>query len=602
MKSIIPLAIFIILLGILPSYGTTNKKVSPSPSKKKDIFIIEASQFSVGGNMSANADTVRNIVFLLKNRAKVPFNQSAIKQTNKQAFYGPSKDVPYFNVRFAIPIPPAYTSIETAALTGIDNGVFSHNHSPGFEILPNGDVLAIYFSTPADVSENDTSTTFVQARLRHGAEEWDMPELFFKTIKGNDQSGLLWNDNGKLWFFGGGRNISDYVPFRIATSTDNGATWEFSIPTLNKKAENYTPQPIVNAFRDSQGNIYMAMDGDGSESFLWRSMDEGKSWQDMGGRTDGRHSTIIPLDQKGTLLSIGGKNADINGWSPQNISKDWGASWSKGVASPFPALGNVQRPCLIRLDSGNLLFVSDSYMHKKKIAPPAKWKHGNSAFVAISKDNGQTWHIKTLPIQLPQYHRPPNGSLGYATVRQAPNGVIHLLTTANYPPLHFEFNEAWIWSNIQDVQKSNKAGKIYNYSEYYPDGSVKSEWGAKICTDGRYLLHGKQTDYYPNGKIQHLVHYANGKKVGEEIYWSSKGYIEWTWNRDLQNQKGIWTQYWPNTIKKTESTWNLNPEARDLKRKFNGYVADGPTKHWDQKGNLKAVYNFKNGILLDTVQ
>ena len=426
-----------------------------------------------------------------------------------------------------------------------------------------------------------------------------MPELFFYTHGGNDQSGLLWNDNGKIWFFGGGRYISDYVPFRIATSTDNGASWTFSIPQLDSIATNYTAQPIVNAFRDPSGAIYMAMDGKDSRSFLWRSTDEGKTWHDMGGRTGGRHSTIVPLDDKGTLLSIGGKNANVDGWSPQNISHDWGATWSESVASPFPPLGSVQRPCLIKLASGNLLFVSDSYMHKKKIAPPTGWKYGNDAFVAISKDNGKTWRIKTLPVQLPQRHRPPYGSLGYSTVRQAPNGVIHLLTTAGYPPIHYEFNEAWVWSDAADVTPESSGGEVKNFSEKYSDGKLKSTWSARICPNGRYLLHGELIDYYPDGSKQHQALYENGRKTGQETYWSKYGDIEWMWQRDLKKKQGIWTQYWPNGNKKVESVWNIKPEARDLKREFNGYVADGPSKHWDENGNLVETYQFKNGILVE---
>src|SRR5439155_679501 len=116
------------------------------------------------------------------------------------------------------------------------------------------------------------STSFVQARLRYGSEDWDMPELFFKTKNYNDQSGLLWNDGGKIWFFGGGRGISDAVPFRIATSADNGATWSFSIPQLDRPAADYTAQPITSAFRGADGSIYFAMDADGAQSFLWRSL------------------------------------------------------------------------------------------------------------------------------------------------------------------------------------------------------------------------------------------------------------------------------------------------------------------------------------------
>ena len=304
--------------------GCTAKK-GDAQSLKQDTMLVESSNFSPGFNMTAKGDSSNMLQFVLEDRGKIPFNQSVVKQTTEQSSYGPSANIPYFTVRFAIPIPPAYTETETAALAGIDEGVYTHSHSPGFEILPNGDALAVYFSAPVGKSENDTATTFVQARLRYGSEDWDMPELFFYTHGGNDQSGLLWNDNGKIWFFGGGRYISDYVPFRIATSTDNGASWTFSIPQLDSIATNYTAQPIVNAFRDPSGAIYMAMDGKDSRSFLWRSTDEGKTWHDMGGRTGGRHSTIVPLDDKGTLLSIGGKNANVDGWSPQNISHDWGA-------------------------------------------------------------------------------------------------------------------------------------------------------------------------------------------------------------------------------------------------------------------------------------
>jgi hypothetical protein len=344
----------------------------------------------------------------------------------------------------------------------------------------------------------------------------------------------------------------------------------------------------------------MAMDGEGAHSFLWRSSDNGKSWQDMGGRTGGRHSTIIPLDGNGTLLSIGGKNSDIDGWAPQNISNDWGATWSESKASPFPPLGSVQRPSMIRLASGHLLFVSDSYMHKKKIAPPQGWKYGTDCFVAISKDNGENWHIKTIPVQLPQRHRLAHPSLGYATVRQAPNGVIHILTTANYPPIHYELNEAWIWSEVGEVVPETSDGTIRKFYENYPNGQLKSEWSARICPNGRYLLHGAQTDYYINEKKQHHVVYENGRKTGKETYWSEDGSIKWIWQRDLNINQGVWTQYWPNATKNVESHWNLKPEARDLKRKFNGYVAQGPSKHWDEKGNLLKTYFFENGVLIDS--
>ena len=536
---------------------------------------VRSSNFKAGQQMEARGDSGATVRFVISDRGRVPFVQSGVSQDTQRAQQAPDADKPYFKVREALPIPAAYTPTEQGRLVGLDEGIYTHAHSPGFEILPNGDALAIYFSTPKGKSENDTACTFIQARLRFGAEEWDMPELFMNTIGANDQSALLWQDAGRLWFFGGGRDISPYIPFRMATSDDFGATWTFSVPQIAQPMERVTAQPISNAFRDPQGRIYIAMDGKGSESLLWRSSNEGITWQDMGGRTSTRHSTIVPLDDKGTLLSIGGKNADINGWNPQNISHDWGATWESPTASPLPPLGTAQRPSMIRLKSGVLLVVGDSYMHKKKIAPPAGWALGNDCYVGWSKDNGRTWQFKPLPIGLPHQARPVHPSLGYTTVRQAPNGVIHILTSANFPGLHYEFNEAWLY------------GK--------DDGRSK-------MAEVKYLLNGKQTGYYPNGKKQHEVTYKRGFKTGRERFWNPDGTLRWQWQRDLKTHRGTWTHYWPNGQKRIVSEWNLRPTPRDLNQPLTGCVADGITRHYNEQGRLTATYHFKNGILQDEQQ
>ena len=305
-------------------------------SDENIIFPVLSSGFSLGKNSTAKISSGGAINFIIKDHGFIPFNQSCIKQNRGIAKQGPNKEKPFFIVREALPIPAAYTPTEQGKIVGIDEGVFVHAHSPGFEILPNGDALAIYFSTPKGLTENDVQCTFIQARLRFGSEEWDLPELFMNTIGTNDQSALLWNDNGKIWFFGGGRDISDYIPFRIATSDDLGETWNFTVPQIEKPMEGVIAQPICNAFRDPDGNIYIPTDGKDAQSLLWRSKDNGVTWEDLGGRTNTRHSTIVPLDNKATLLSVEGKNNNINGYNPQNISRDWGVTWEPPTASPFP--------------------------------------------------------------------------------------------------------------------------------------------------------------------------------------------------------------------------------------------------------------------------
>lgn len=557
---------------------------------------VRAAGFALGNGKAASDGTNRlGLAFASDNAALPPFCQSAVKQDAEPARFGPNPKIPYFTVRFALPIPPENLTNNFAAMTGMDPQVFTHNHSPGFEILPNGDALAVWFSTPPGKSESDPETSFVQARLRYGAEEWDLPELFFKTENFNDQSGLLWRDGNKIWFFGGGRDLSDSVPFKIATSTDNGATWTLSLPQLDNPAESFTAQPITSAFRGADNSVYFAMDGKKATSFLWRSADDGIHWQQLDGRTGGRHSAIVPLDDKGDLLSIGGKNSSVNGWSPENFSTNWGSGWSESKASPFPPLGSAQRPSLIRLADGNLFFVSDAYLHKASRPPPGGWKFGNGCFVALSTNNGAAWRIKPLPVQLPSHGRGANGTLGYVTARQAPNGVIHMLTTETQPCLHYELNEAWIFSNAGDIAPENAGGAIKKFSERYADGKVRSQWSARICPNGRYLLDGRETDFYANGAKQHEVTYASGRKTGEESFWAPNGKLLWQWQHDLEKNRSVWTQFWPNGRKKLRSTWNTKPVARDLDRSFFGFVADGLMSRWNEDGKLDFKAGFVNG-------
>ena len=564
-----------------------------------EIISARASGFERGGATSV-ADGTNHWTLGLhsSNAPALPFNQAAIKQGTAPALEGPDPIMPYFTVRFALPVPPENDTNLTGVLVGLDANVLAHHHSPGFEVLPNGDALAVWFSATEarGASENTNTTGFVQARLRYGSEQWDLPELFFDFEHCNDQSGLLWNDGGTLRFFGGGRGMTPMLPFKMATSTNNGATWALSLPQLDKPAEDFTPPPINSAFRGADGAIYVAMDAGKDESFLWRSADSGTHWHQLEGRTAARRSPIVPQGEPGNLLSIGGENNAVNGWSPEHRSTNYGASWSESKASPFPPFGGDQRPSLLRLANGHLFYAGDSYLGQSGKSPEG-WELGQGTFVAISTNNGVDWHFKNLPVELPHNADRHFGTLGYATARQAPNGTIHLLTTLTQPCLHYEFNERWVFSGVGDTLPETGGGRIQSYREDYPSGKLRSLWSARICPNGRYLLYGLETDYYENGRKQHEVAYVNGRKSGEENFWSPDEKKIWSWRFDVNKDTGVWTQYWPNGREKIQSTWNTQPTARDLPRSFFGLVADGPVFHWDENGVPLHAYNFTNGVL-----
>ena len=523
-----------LLLLCCPLVGMAQTTASDNSTLRNDTLVVVASQFTAGDHLSTIDPAGNRITYVLKERSHVPQTQQHVRQDNAMAKVGPSLDKPYYQIRMALPIPSAYTPTEQGHLVGLDEGVYHHLHSAALEALPNGDMLAIYFSTPVGLAEKDTATTFVQCRRRAGNDYWDMPELLFDTKGGNDQSALLFRDGQRIWFFGGGRGMTNMVPFRVCYSDDNGATWSYNVPRLDKPASDYTAQPVSNAFRDPEGNLYIVMDAAGSQSFLWRSSDNGLTWHDMGGRTDARHSSIVPLDDKGTLLSIGGKNNNVDGWNPQNISHDWGATWEKATPGVIPPVGTAQRPNMIRLKSGDLLVVTDSYQHKLKIAPPQGWTMGNECVAGISKDNGKTWTFKALPGTLPQHHRVVHPSLGYVTVRQSDNGMIHVLTTTNYPGLEIEFNEAWFWSAEGDLTADT----------FRPEN------------------------------------------LGEG------------WKVDVTTHTAVWTQYWPNGQKRVESTWDIFTTPRDGHHPLCGRIAEGPARHYDEQGQLVGEYWFHKGVLV----
>jgi hypothetical protein len=522
------------------------------------------------------------------------FCQAAVKQSTAPVLQGPDAGVPYFTVRFSMPIPPDNIEDGVASLLGCDPATMHHSHSPGFEVMPNGDALAVWFT--AHGSEYAPDVRFVQARLRYGADQWDMPELFWDMKGMNDESGLLWTEaDGTVHFFGGGRIAdSDRRPFVMALSDDSGATWSLRRPDFPVPAVDYTAQPCQNAWRQNSNTIYMVTDGDSSNSIVWRSTDNGVTWYDMGGRTNGRHSTIVPIGNSGDLLSYGGKNSDWGGWMPYCKSYNWGSSWPDAGPTVFSPLGSNQRPCMIRLANGKLAFCADA-QHRDDYKPPGS-TYDYGCLVALSDNNGVSWYIKNLPVTLCHESDRDYGTLGYSTIRQSPSGVLHILTTMTHPCLHYELNEAWIYSGEGDIPPETTGGTVNAYSEYYPGGALKATWSARTCPNGRYLLHGTEAHYYKDGTTQYQATYQNGRRTDTETYRGPDGKRLWSWDHGILGS--TWTHWWSTRAPRIESQWDTYPEPRDLpSRTFTGFVAEGNTYHWGRCGEPEQAWEFSAGNL-----
>ena len=336
-----------------PIAGATGKTLLLTQALVGQPISVSASYTDLQGTAESVTSSV-TVPIADVNEIILPFNQAAVKQNTATAALGPNPDNPYFHVRFSLPVPPDNDKLRNGPLVGIDSNVADHHNSPAFEIMPNGDALMISYSGPSD-REFGRDLLLAQTRLRHGTEEFDMPEhlnvggknlLNLTTSDGNRVLAgppLLWREGNVVWLFLGGYNFqgipqppADVRPggFRVFKSMDSGTTWEIVALEPVFSDLSMDSQPIVNAFRAPTGEIYVATDGkDGAgTSGLWRSSDNGLSWTDVGGRTSGRHSTIVPLNDTGGLLSFGGKNTQIDSYMPQSTSTDWGKALSRGLA------------------------------------------------------------------------------------------------------------------------------------------------------------------------------------------------------------------------------------------------------------------------------
>jgi formylglycine-generating enzyme required for sulfatase activity len=558
--------------GMAPSFamipGVNDKLYAGTPSKEPDkAGVVHFTGFRV---VQAPMPKTR------PTPEERPFVLQCIKDTRDLAAIGPDPGKPWYRKRPVLPIPPENVSRKHAFAAGLHPALLRHNHCPGFEVMPNGDLLVIYYTS---LHEYEPEVLMMASRLRFGSDQWDMPEPLFDFPDLNDHAPLLWTDKGAVHFFWGNPRFDGAFPFQWTTSHDSGATWsEVKFPLFNGPIGSHTRQPINSAFRNADGTMYVASDGVGGESALWASDDDGKTWRDTGGRSTGRHTTYVLL-KDGSILGMGGKNTDIDGYMPKAVSRDGGKTWEAG-RTPFASLGSNQRPTLIRLKSGRLFFAGD-FQHRETGRQPKSIKQRGS-YVALSDDEGETWRIKRLPGALIHETDRRDPTIGYSVARQSQNGLIHLITSMNHPNLHFELNEAWILSEAGEMETDafQSMESVEHYSETYPSGSPRAEWSGGISPEGRFLLHGRETWYHENGREKWRVQWDRGRKLSED-YWSEDGIRLWRWEQGEDGARQ-WVQWWPNGRKKAESTW-VN------------FRAEGDAVRWGTNGEVIIQAKFRDG-------
>ena len=371
--------------------------------------------------------------------AAPPLNAQNVSQTVPTITPQPA-DAPFFEG------PKPYVRIPDDAFGPV---FISQNHSPAITECPNGDLLAVWFST---MGETDLTTANAASRLRLGAKEWEAASPFWDAMDVNDHAPKIWWDgDNTIFHIVEGRQHGDIL---IRRSTDNGATWS-KAEVMRAHGESAS-----NPIRTKEGVIAIPFDFSG----LSISRDNGKTWSETGRDRRGSdkiqpglagpfiagiHSPIVELAD-GRLMAFGRLSAEEPAQKrfdlkmPVSYSSDLGETWSY-AASEFPVVSNTQRPAMLRLKEGPIVLCSftDQARTPKNERIGLTFKSvggdyiGIGLYAAVSYDEGKTWPDRRL---IAPEGRTTADINGYLAITQTRDGRIQLITSQN----HYVFNLDWI--------------------------------------------------------------------------------------------------------------------------------------------------------------
>ena len=211
----------------------------------------------------------------------------------------------------------------------------------------------------------------------------------FTSLSGlNDQSGLLWNDNGER----SGSSAADATWARSPSgSPPAGTAARPGAPCSRRRSPARpdhlprSPSPALSAART--GPFMWPPTAKAPEACSGPAVTKAKRGRTPAAAPAGRHTTFVLL-KDGRILGMGGKDSSIAGYLPRCYSADFGKTWSAPEKTPFAALGSNQRPKILRLASGRLFFAGDFQNIRSITSPPPDDIKERGAYVALSDDEG----------------------------------------------------------------------------------------------------------------------------------------------------------------------------------------------------------------------
>jgi predicted neuraminidase len=295
--------------------------------------------------------------------------------------------------------------------------------------LDNGDILVGYY---AGLGEARPDAAWVLARKQPGQAFGPLSVVADTPGKPEGNGVLYQNQKSTLFCIYGvmhGKLEGEAGPgvrwrtcdLRMKQSDDRGVTWA-DVEIIDEKFGNV---PRCKPIRLDAGDVLFGVEYDDGHSRIWRSGDDGASWE-MWGRIAGsknQHPALLERSD-GSILALlrpcGGQGRIL-----QSVSEDGGRTWLPAevteLASPFAGLDAV------RLHDGRFVVVYNS-------DPAAR----NPLSIAVSEDEGRSWSTKRdLVVGDGQFH--------YPAVIQDRDRRLHVTFTNNRKTIdHVVLDQGWL--------------------------------------------------------------------------------------------------------------------------------------------------------------
>ena len=304
------------------------------------------------------------------------------------------------------------------------DNLYGFNHAPSVVTLPNGNLLAVWFSAPFEASVDQV---ILGSYSSDSGKSWSRATVLQDVPRKSDFDPAFISDGNKtLFFYSVGRhniypavrNEKNAVGLQsfntwLRISDDSGRTW--SEPRL--VGEHVFCRS--NGVRLSTGELLLPIYGPPDVAGVLKSTDDGRTWKRFGSisTSAGADEPTLAELSSGTVLMVL-RTRDGYFWTTR--SQDKGETWSRPERSQIHSAATSSN--LFRLKDGRLLLTLDE--STARVRTPLVMR--------LSSNDGESWGS---PVQLDAVTVPQPGDavwgrqVTYPSVAQLSDGTVVVVWT-----------------------------------------------------------------------------------------------------------------------------------------------------------------------------